>query len=167
MPAPYSPVVLANTFIQKFGQDNHISHLKLQKLCYYAYGWWLAFRGTPLTTVPPQVWKLGPVFQPIYSAFASSRADAIKEMRSDNPFVPASVIPAEDTSEIQLIDWIWQRYGGYTGVELSDKTHEVGTPWHDAVKSRGYVVPRFLEMDQNAVGAYFRNVAKAEGYQVQ
>lgn len=163
--APIYSVQLANTFIERFGEAGQIDHLKLQKLCYYAYGWWLALREDqpPLAQSRPQVWKLGPVFQPVYSAFASCKGDFIRETRKIDPFSPAYTIADNDTPESQVVDWVWDRYGHFKGIELSNKTHEVGTPWHDKVKANNFVIERFTELSDDEIRPYFRNLAINEG----
>jgi uncharacterized phage-associated protein len=42
--------------------------MKLQKLVYYAYGWWLLYHSEPIMTEPPEVWRHGPVFSSMYHA---------------------------------------------------------------------------------------------------
>ena len=38
-----------------------------------------------------------------------------------------------DTDRVELIDWVWSKYGAYSGSQLSKMTHEPGTPWSNAV----------------------------------
>jgi len=45
MPAPYSPIAIANNFVEQFGGVTGIEHMKLQKLVYCSYGWMLALNG--------------------------------------------------------------------------------------------------------------------------
>lgn len=160
-------VLVANTFVERFGNDD-MTHLKLQKLCYYAYGWWLALKPDEPTLMQskPQVWKLGPVFQPIYSAYAGHRGGQIEpnQIKPIGPFEEARTIQQSDDSESKLIDWIWGRYGHFTGAQLSDMTHEPGTPWHNKVKDKGFVVERFLDLEDDEIRPYFYNLAKKEGF---
>lgn len=163
---PFPAVQLANTFIDRYGASGSIDHLKLQKLSYFTYGWWLAMMNgqEPLTNVRPQVWKLGPVFQPIYGAFASHKGDIITEQKPLGPFTPASSIARSDTPPSQFVDWIWSRYGHFTGFQLSDMTHEPGTPWYKIAKAHNFVIPRFSEMDEDENRAYFAELARKEGF---
>ena len=57
---------LANTFLARHAGGFGLQHMKLQKLCYYAYGWWLSAYDNPLTDKGPEVWKYGPVFSDLY-----------------------------------------------------------------------------------------------------
>ncbi len=158
-------VQIANTFIGRYAADGNIDHLKLQKLSYYAYGWWLAFcpSQSPLANVRPQVWKLGPVFLPIYGAFAGFRDNYITEPQKIGPFQPSKMIELSDESESAVVDWIWGRYGHFSGVQLSNMTHEFGTPWYTIAKSRNFVVPKYFEMSDDENRTYFTNLAEKEG----
>lgn len=165
---PMIPAIdLANSFVQRFGGESIIDHLKLQKLCYFADGWWLALRSDTegrLCAQKPQVWKLGPVFAPVYSAFSSYRGDPIREMRGASPFdEPHSVEQGNDSRISKLIDWVWAKYGKFDGVELSDMTHQPGTPWFKIAKAHGFEVPRFTEIPDDLNKAYFVGLAKEAG----
>jgi uncharacterized phage-associated protein len=169
MDQPLDPVAVANTFIKRYGASSEITHMKLQKLCYYAYGWWLALCPDEpvLMQSRPQVWKLGPVFHPIYSAFASHKNQRIAEAKKSNPFAPAPEVLESDDNESQVIDWIWGRYGGFSAVQLSDMTHEPGTPWRKKVEECEFRVPRFLELSDDEIRPFFLELARKEGFIAQ
>lgn len=162
---PFPAVQLANTFIERYAEGGEIDHLKLQKLCFYAYGWWLALSGEKeaIARDRPQVWKLGPVFRPIYGAFAAYRGNFIDKQQKVGPFSGDDAISKGNSSASLLIDWIWDKYGHFDGLELSDMTHEPGTPWHTIAKKYNFEVPKFLEIDDDTNRAYFNKLAQAEG----
>lgn len=162
----YHPVKIANTFIDRYSSDGEIDHLKLQKLCYYAYGWWLALRphDEPISLFKPQVWKMGPVFYQVFASFADEKANRITRPQASEPFSDPEKFDSEDDSNpSRLVDWIWGRYGGYTGIELSDMTHKPGTPWYEIAKENNFRVPKYLEMPDDKNRAYFVGLAKKEG----
>ena len=143
MPAPYRPLVIANEFISRFGNEG-IEHMKLQKLVYCAYGWWLASRGLEgvrLTSEGPQVWTYGPVFKSLYRNLKVFGRSEITEPQSDGPFTAVGRVDDDDLEVIQLIEWVWGRYGHLSGFALSDMTHKKGTPWHRVASEHGFVVP--------------------------
>ena len=82
-------VKVANRFIERYSNSGDRDHLKLQKLVYHSYGWWLALlpNEKSLTNVKPQVWKLGPVFRPIFGAFASFRDQQTSKKQPVGPFL--------------------------------------------------------------------------------
>jgi uncharacterized phage-associated protein len=61
---PYPAAAIANEFI-KVAKRNGVllTPMKLQKLVYFAHGWYLALLGKPLINEPVEAWKFGPVIQ--------------------------------------------------------------------------------------------------------
>lgn len=58
----YNPITIANYFIKKYQEDDKLTPMKLIKLTYIAYGWYLALRnGEKLVSEKPQAWDLGPI----------------------------------------------------------------------------------------------------------
>ena len=49
--------------------DNDVSNLKLQKLCYYAQGLCSAMRGAPLFVDRIEAWDHGPVVPTLYHEY--------------------------------------------------------------------------------------------------
>lgn len=158
----YTPLTLANAFIQKAGRDNGIEHMKVQKLAYFAYGWWLALKNEPLLSESPQVWKYGPVFNSLYHSLSHFKGDRIKEPQKKSPF-EEKIETIEDEEVIKLIDWIWDRYSRYTAIELSDMTHSKGTPWREVAEESRFVVPRNFEIPQDKIMAFFKKEAEELG----
>lgn len=165
---PHRPIAVANEFIRLHGADGHIDHLKLQKLVYFAQGWWLAFKGTPLVSERPQVWRYGPVFQSLYQIFSLHGRAPITRPRGANPFgigngEPPTLEDNRYEEEQNCIAWIWQEYGGLSGSRLSDLTHDIGTPWREIAAKNNFKVPLNTEIPENADWAYFANLAKERG----
>lgn len=108
----YSAMAVANEIIAAHGADGQIDPLKLQKLLYFANGWWLAFHEEPLIVEAPQVWRYGPVFRSIYHAFSRFGRNPVTEPLPATPFGGAPPrVPPEHREVRQLIDWIWDEYG--------------------------------------------------------
>lgn len=163
--APYPAVQIANTFVERYSGADGLSHMKVQKLVFYTYGWWLALMNgaPPVATSKPQVWKLGPVFQPIYGEFSKFKNGAITGMQPLGPFSGPASIAREKTPGSQMVDWIWNRYGHFSAFELSDMTHQAGTPWYNVALKHKFEVPRFTEMEDDEIRPYFTNLAQKEG----
>ncbi|MFT5785192.1 MAG: putative phage-associated protein [Ascidiaceihabitans sp.] len=144
MPIPYNSVSIANNFLESYGADAGIEHMKLQKLVYCAYGWWLAhakLEGQRLTSDGPEIWKHGPVFPDLYHAFKVFGRKPIKQMQSTNPFSDPENVDANDLQVRPLVAWIWGRYGHLSSFDLSEMTHKQGTPWYRVAQERGFSVP--------------------------
>ena len=100
-----------------------LTHMKLQKLCYYAQGFYLAFRREPLFREPLRAWAYGPVVRELWDRFRYTRSflDA-PEDSSAEAFTP---------EQRKFLDIVFARFVEYSGAQLSRFTHEE-PPWRDA-----------------------------------
>ena len=149
-------IQLANRFLEKYGPEGGISHMKLQKLVYLAHAWWLTHNDESLLSHKPEVWRYGPVFSSIYNTFKVFGNKPITE-----PYVMAfqeSADTVENETVDSLITWIWKRYGHHSGADLSDMTHKEGTPWQVIVKKNNYKVPYNTEMDDNTIRQHYTDL---------
>ncbi|MBY0530858.1 MAG: DUF4065 domain-containing protein [Xanthobacteraceae bacterium] len=125
----YSAEQIANFILASADpDDNDISNLKMQKLCYYAQGMLTAMRGTPLFHETIEAWDHGPVVPELYhkyKRFGSSNLDA-------DPNFKVEEIDERDRNA--LYD-ICEYYGQYSAWRLRNMTHEE-KPWMDAHKTR-------------------------------
>lgn len=120
-----NPSEIANYFISKYGKGNNLTPMKLIKLVYIAYGWYLALtKGEKLVQEQPQAWNLGPVFPSLYEALKNY---GNKEVNDLIPITVSSDL--FDKSLEKFLNIIWQSYGNYDGIYLSSITHSKKTPW--------------------------------------
>lgn len=169
VPLTYTPVQIANEFLIAHAADGAIDPLKLQKLVYFANGWWLATKGRPLTNEMPQVWRHGPVFKSLYATFARYRWNEIEEPAPGSPFggPPKRVDGPEAKAVRGFLEWIWQEYGQKSGVELSEMTHAKGTPWHTIAEESNYRVRENTPIPPSADWRYFASLAKEREFDVK
>ena len=158
MPRPYKPLAIANEFILR-SAPHGAEHMKLQKLVYYAYGWWLASHSDRLTTEPPQVWKHGPVFETLYHSLSNFKDNPVHNVQKDHPFKIAPRVDEEDAEVCELVEFIWEKYGGFDSYQLSDRSHKVGSPWRQVAESLSFRVPFRTEIPDNIIKAYFQDLA--------
>ena len=149
----YSAKAIANEFL---GLANDpcapIDPMKMQKLVYFAHGWCLALKDTPLVNEPIQAWRYGPVIRDLYNAFRDEGSGPIthpaydfffKQNENGRSIVMREprIVDQEQDSQIgnefakSLLSEIWKVYGKFSGVQLSNLTHEVGTPWDETWKA--------------------------------
>lgn len=106
-------------------QHKKLTPLQLMKLVYIAYGFFIAKHdGKKLFSSPIQAWKFGPVIPELYhntKQFGRNPID-LSEIDDDE----ASVSP----DAMEVIEKVYERYGGYDGIALSSLTHRYGTPWY-------------------------------------
>lgn len=150
MTPPLSSEAVGNWFINKAKENGtSITAMKLQKLIFYAHGWCLALYSTPLVEDQVEAWTYGPVFPHIYHLAKSYGSQPITSLLNDF-FSEPSLVPAGDP-RIPLLEKIWDVYGKYTALDLSEMTHEPGGPWDITVKNnpgrRGTDIPDTLLKD--------------------
>ena len=97
-----------------------ISNLKLQKLVYYAQGFYLALHGKPLFSETIEAWMHGPVIPELYHLY--------KEYGSGPIPKPLDVDFSRYDIEVKtLLDEIYVTYGQYSAWKLRELTHEEPT----------------------------------------
>ena len=128
----YSAVSIANYFIQLgLLEKRPITPMKLQKLVYISHGWFLALSGgEALIKEKVGAWPFGPVIATLYKRFSKFSKMPIDEIAKD---IDGDVL-SEDVKE--FLDKIWSVYGGLSASQLSNLTHQNGTPW-DQVYQEG------------------------------
>ena len=61
---------VADYMLQRADEDSmRVTHLKLQKLCYYAQGYSLALLSRPMFEEPIEAWEHGPVVRELYDTY--------------------------------------------------------------------------------------------------
>jgi uncharacterized phage-associated protein len=164
MPVPYAPIAIANSFIKEFGSRSGIEHMKLQKLVYFSYGWWLAAHGMNsqrLTNEGPEIWKHGPVFDSLYQILKVFGRTTISEVQSDNPFADPLSVDGSDFEVNALISWVWKRYGHLSSFALSDMTHAEGTAWKRVAVERNFSVPYHTNIPDDYIFGEFSAMMKS------
>ncbi len=106
-------------------QDNDVSNLKLQKLCYYAQGLISSMRGgVVLFSDHIEAWDHGPVIESLYHKYKINGSHPI-------PVVTDFDIEIIDQNDRTALDDIYEYYGQYSPWRLRNMTHEE-RPWSDA-----------------------------------
>ena len=105
-------------------QDNDVSNMKLQKLCYYMQGLATAMRGVPLFRDPLYAWDHGPVVPHLYQQYRVNRALPIPAVRTFDDSI------FEDADRQALND-IYDYYGQFSAWRLRNMSH-ADRPWIDA-----------------------------------
>ena len=104
-----------------------MTHLKLQKLCFYAQAWHTVFTGNMLFSQRFEAWAHGPVCPELYQQYKSFGYQPI-EILDDLQ------LPDFTTEQLDTLNEVWRVYGCYDAQYLENLTHNE-KPWIDA---RGY-----------------------------
>ncbi len=165
----YSAAAIANYFLDRYGdmkKSPKISPLKLQKLVYVAHGWSLGILGEELVGDEyAEAWEYGPVFPSIYHEFKNFGRYPIdrnaKDLKIDESSFDFSIVTPkinnDDKQTSALLDRIWDVYGGYTPIQISNVTHKDGSPWHQVREaSEG---KRNTDIDNKIIKEYYAGLA--------
>ncbi|MEO4005434.1 MULTISPECIES: type II toxin-antitoxin system antitoxin SocA domain-containing protein [unclassified Flavobacterium] len=134
----YSAATIANYFIKKYATTGELTPLKLIKLVYVSYGWYLeTFEDKePLVNEKPQAWRYGPVFPSLYYNLKQHGKSFVKEPVNCHS---TEIITDEDA---RFLDKVWEIYGQKDGIYLSALTHKDGTPWSETYpKGENLIIP--------------------------
>jgi uncharacterized phage-associated protein len=108
-----------------------LSPMKLQKLIYFTYRDYLKGSGNKLFSERISAWRYGPVVESVYNHFKPFEAQSINKFYRNGI---GDVLKLSESSEIfgSVIKSVWEKYRGFSGIELSKITHRKGTAWHKA-----------------------------------
>lgn len=137
---PYSSKAIANAFLNKAAEEGaSIEPLKLQKLIYYASGYYLAAYHEALIDCSIEAWDYGPVVPEVYREFRDFGSKPITRRATEFDWTTEEeeevAIPT-DARVRKVIDFVWKTYGKYSGLQLSDMTHADNSPWDKVRKER-------------------------------
>lgn len=128
MPESYSVFDTADFFLQKAKEaDTALTPLKLQKLCYFGYGWVAGGLDRELFEESFEAWKHGPVVGDLYLEFSKFKGEPIDRLTNKVAHTSKQL----DSEVAVILSKVWDMYSKFSGWELRDKTHNEGTPWED------------------------------------
>ena len=112
-----------------------ISNLKLQKLVYYAQGFYLAFYGKPLFPEKIHSWEHGPVVKSLYHSYKQYGSSAIP---------PPNDIDFDkfDPETREFLDEVYEEFGQFSAWKLRNMTHEE-PPWQ--ISKGGVIAHRSMK----------------------
>ncbi|WP_052294744.1 type II toxin-antitoxin system antitoxin SocA domain-containing protein [Acidobacterium sp.] len=126
-----------------------VSNLKLQKLMYYAQGWYLVLTSQPLYSEDIQAWVHGPVIPCLFHRFKPYKWGAIDEKgKQGNPVLH------------RYLGMLLEKYGRYSAKELEQFTHNE-RPWIDARAGLAVDEPSTRVITQEALRAHFSALMQA------
>ncbi len=159
---PYSAKAVANEFLALAKEDGEeLTPMQLQKLVYFAYGWYLAITGERLLNERVEAWQWGPVIPSLYSEFKKFGSEPITDMARDmtsRPFRVRSGNPLKDGQALMVIKRVWEIYGKYTAAQLSGMTHEPNSPWSRTPEKD----IKGTDISDDLIADYFRKLAMNE-----
>src|ERR1022692_3095493 len=110
------------------GKQAPMTAMKLQKLCYYAYGYHLAWEGRRLFPEHFEAWANGPVSPVLYRLHRG-------QLTLESGDIPGDP-DALDRDERDSVDLVLSAYGDFSAHQLSQLTHRE-QPWLSARRRAG------------------------------
>ncbi len=119
----------------------YLSKTKLLKLLYILDEISIKKSGIPLLNLKYKVWKFGPVSEELFVELSSeiTLLDKFISVDSDKKesYIVSKITFCEDEfseNEIELMDYVVEKYGNRTAKELVGYTHRVNSPWFNTAK---------------------------------
>ena len=128
-----------------------ITHLKLQKLLYYAQGICLAIFNRPLFEEQIEAWPHGPVVREVYNIYSPNKRNTINiELDGEKEEIINRLETNKDVYEV--LNLAYDNFAIYTAWQLRDMTHQDNTPWDITQKTNGM----FSAIDTELIKEYFK-----------
>jgi uncharacterized phage-associated protein len=162
--APYDARAIANFLLDLADERGlQLTQLSLYKIIYFGHGWYLSVHNTPLIRQEFEAWQHGPVIKVICDSFRSfgknpivgraSQLDLISSIRK----VVSSTLREDDA---HFMISIFNEYYIFDAWQLSDMTHEVGSPWDKLWNSPEPVGRLGLRLRNDEIKAHFDGIAR-------
>lgn len=139
---------------QWFLHQESMSHKKLQKVCYYAYAWFIVFFNDPestsdhINTLCPtgfEAWVHGPVCPELYQYYRTYGWN-------DIPYVEKQ--PSFPSDVDDLLYQVWNTYGSFSADQLEQLTHNE-IPWQKARNGKNTDEPSNNKIDDMIIFHYY------------
>ncbi len=160
----HDPQAIANWFYDQSERDGRsdLTPMKLQKLVYFSHGWYLALENAPLISESVEAWRWGPVVPSLYREFKEYGPDTIPRRARDLRFEGGRLMqyePRIDNASVKgFLRVLWNTYKDYTAIQLSNMTHEPGSPWDTVASKYQYNLPMGINIPNDLIQDYFKKL---------
>lgn len=129
--ALHNATEIANWFIAKAAESgDHLTHLKVQKLLYYAEAWTEVITGNELFSEQMQAWAHGPVVPEVFHEFKVHGWNTL-------PVPQEQEVPKVAKEVVDVLNQVYDAYGELPAKTLEAMTHK-DEPW---IAARGDIEP--------------------------
>lgn len=144
-----SATILSNNILVRARKSHSdITPMKLQKLLYYTCVRYAKETGKLPISERFEVWQYGPVVPSVYTEFKSFGSTPIKKF-AVNADGKAQMVDESFNPVLQdCLDYVWDNFSCFSGVELSRRTHLKGSGWYSAFQRNGdYITTEEMKND--------------------
>jgi uncharacterized phage-associated protein len=132
---------IGNTVVYLSQKIPHLSKTKLLKLLYILDEISIKKSGLPFLNLKYKVWKFGPVSEELFIDLSSETKlleDYIEKNNDDGVNYICPIVDFIDDefsdNDIDLMDFIIEKFGNKSAKELIAYTHRVNSPWYNTAK---------------------------------
>jgi uncharacterized phage-associated protein len=160
--APYDAREVGN-YVLKLAKASgrSLTQMSLLKIIFYSHGWYLAAKDQPLIKQPIEAWEYGPVIKVVRDAFRGFGKSAINRFAEKLDLETGELIPVGCTlspDDERFVMSIYQLYEQKSAFELSDMTHEPGSPWDDVWNTKSAVGRFGLRIRNEDIRDFFKRM---------
>lgn len=123
-----------------------VNHLKLQKILFISYGWYLTKHNKKLFDDKIEASEFGIIINSVYNKYIDYSYKQITNLESK----------IQPISEIcKFIDSVWSMYGKYSSFTLTNYTHVKNSPFNIIKNSFGGYVPKNFIVEDGLIREFF------------
>jgi len=142
---------IGNAVVYLADRIPNLSKTKLLKLLYILDEISIKKSGIPILNLKYKVWKFGPVSEELFIDLSSEPKllEKFINRESGGDFIVSKVKFSEDEfseNDVELMDFVVEKYGNKTAKELVSYTHRVNSPWYNVAKENA--VLELLESEE-------------------
>lgn len=129
-----------------------ISHLKLQKLVYYAQAWSLVFRNQPFFAQDIEAWVSGPIVRAVWEKY--------KVYQDGDIPAPENFDTEFTDDELEVLEEVWSTYGELSAKYLRDLVCSE-KPWLTSRHALDLAAPSINMISYESMKSYYANFVEA------
>jgi uncharacterized phage-associated protein len=142
---------IGNTVVYLADRIPQLSKTKLLKLLYILDEISIKKSGIPILNLKYKVWKFGPVSEELFIDLSSETTLLEKFINRDSEgsYIVSKIDFNEDEfseNDIELMNFVIDKYGSKTAKELISYTHRINSPWYNTAKENSV-----LELLENEI----------------
>jgi len=148
-----SPISVAKWFIKNLTDvsvGDVVTHLKVQKLLYFAQAWHMMTLGRPLFEEDMQAWPHGPVAPSVWHEFKQYGWQAL-------PVLEGNCDEGLEEDTLSVLEQVKEIYGPYSAKKLEAMTH-AERPWVDARGDRSPEARCEEILPKSSILAYYTEI---------
>ena len=161
MNAGHDPRSVANLILDRADQYGlSVSNLALQKLLYFAHGFFLTSQARSLVAGYFEAWRHGPVHPAVYHSFkaAGEKPISFRAVRRDPLSGVESPLPNVDDPDVEkVVAKVLIAFGDISPGRLVELSHAKGAPWDYVVSQAEGRVALALRIPDNVIRDRFKH----------